>query len=149
MVRRPADLSELAQRCCARLWEAHSGRHLDFCIQPGLTTTCDAGLLEVVLTNLLDNAVKFTKGRTPAKIEFGRMEEQGEAVFYLRDNGVGFDMDRAEHLFGAFQRLHKAREFPGTGIGLATVQRVVRRHGGRVWATSQPDRGATFYFTLG
>ena len=114
-----------------------------------MTAPGDAHLLGIVLTNLLDNAVKFTAARAQARIEVGRTESDGGPAFYVRDNGAGFDMAYAGALFGAFQRLHKASEFPGTGIGLATVQRVVRRHGGRVWAEARPDRGATFYFTLG
>jgi light-regulated signal transduction histidine kinase (bacteriophytochrome) len=131
------------------LSEAHPGRQLEFLIEPGLTGIADAHLLEVALTNLLDNAVKFTGRRSHARIEVGQAKDQGEPAFFVRDNGAGFDMAYAGILFGAFQRLHKATEFPGTGIGLATVQRVIHRHGGRVWAEAQVDAGATFYFTLG
>jgi light-regulated signal transduction histidine kinase (bacteriophytochrome) len=99
------------------------------------------------LSNLLGNAWKFC-GRSEARVEFGRIEMDGGPAFFVRDNGVGFDMTYAQKLFGAFQRMHKASEFPGTGIGLATVQRVIQRHGGRVWAEARVDRGATFYFTL-
>jgi len=106
-------------------------------------------LLEVAVTNLLDNAVKFTGRRPDARIEVGTAEDRGETAFFVRDNGAGFDMAHAGALFGAFQRLHKASEFSGTGIGLATVQRVIHRFGGRVWAEAQVDNGATFYFTLG
>jgi light-regulated signal transduction histidine kinase (bacteriophytochrome) len=93
--------------------------------------------------------VKFTGPRAGAQIEVGWQEHQGQRVFYIRDNGVGFDMAFASTLFGAFQRLHRASEFPGTGIGLATVQRIIHRHGGRIWAEAQAGQGATFYFTLG
>jgi light-regulated signal transduction histidine kinase (bacteriophytochrome) len=105
-------------------------------------------LLRVVLDNLLGNAWKFTSRQERPRIEFGRMKRDGEAVLFVRDNGAGFDMAYAEKLFSIFQRLHSVEEFPGTGIGLATVQRVIRRHGGRVWAEGEVGNGATFYFTL-
>ncbi|HEX5229904.1 MAG TPA: ATP-binding protein, partial [Bryobacteraceae bacterium] len=108
----------------------------------------DSHLLEIVLTNLLSNAVKFTGPREQARIEFGDSNGDREKAFFVRDNGVGFDMAYADLLFGAFQRLHRQSEFTGTGIGLATAQRVLRRHGGRIWADAKPDEGATFYFTV-
>ncbi len=129
--------------------EAQPERQLEFTIQPGLTAVGDARLLEVALTNLLDNAVKFTGKQLKARIELGKTEIEGKPVYFVRDNGVGFDMAYADRLFGAFQRMHKTSEFPGTGIGLATVQRIIHRHGGQVWAEAKVDQGATFYFTLG
>lgn len=149
MERGPVDLTSLARTIATRLQEAEPGRQIRFAIEPGLTVFGDARLLEVALTNLLSNAVKFTGPRVQASIEVGRAECDGETAFYVRDNGVGFDMSYASKLFGAFQRLHKASEFPGTGIGLATAQRVIHRHRGRLWAESQVDQGATFYFTIG
>jgi PAS domain S-box-containing protein len=142
------DLTAMGQAVAARLQAAEPDRRVEVVIQPGLAARGDAHLLEVLLTNLLDNAWKFTAPRSLARVEFGQTEVEGWPTFYVRDNGVGFDMAFASKLFGAFQRLHRASEFPGTGIGLATVQRIVHRHGGRVWAEAHVDRGATFYFTL-
>jgi light-regulated signal transduction histidine kinase (bacteriophytochrome) len=143
------DLSRVCEVIAHRLREASPGRAIDFDIAPGLKTSGDIRLLEVAMTNLLANAVKFTGRRARAHIEVGQARHNGQPVFYVRDNGAGFDMSYASKLFGPFQRLHKTSDFPGTGIGLATVQRVIRRHGGRVWAEAAPDCGATFYFVLG
>jgi PAS domain S-box-containing protein len=148
MERAPVDLGAVSQAIAARLQERHPNRRVEFTVQPGLTAWGDAGLLEIALTNLIDNAWKFSSTRPVARIEFGRTEVEGRSAFFVRDNGVGFDMAYAHKLFGAFQRLHKASDFPGTGIGLAIVQRVVHRHNGRVWAEAEPGGGATFYFTL-
>jgi signal transduction histidine kinase len=144
----PVDLSAMARSVAAGLAES-AARRVEFIIEPGLGASGDARLLEIALTNLLGNAVKFTGKRPEARVEFGRSLASGEPAFYVRDNGVGFDMAYAGTLFGAFQRLHKSSEFPGSGIGLATVQRIIHRHGGRVWAEAAVNQGATFYFTLG
>jgi len=149
MQRTGVDLSALAGAVAERLCAANRGRVIQFVIHPGLTAAGDSRLLEVALTNLFNNAVKFTGPKPEARVEFGQDQHDGEAYFYLRDNGVGFDMAYAGKLFGAFQRLHKPSEFPGTGIGLATVQRIIHRHGGRLWAEAQPGEGATFFFTVG
>jgi PAS domain S-box-containing protein len=150
--RESVDLSALARAIARRLGEAEPGRRIEFVIEEGLAGAGDGHLLEIVLTNLLSNAVKFTGSRKLARIEFGRMngDPNGDRknAFFVRDNGVGFDMAHAGMLFGAFQRMHRRSEFPGNGIGLATAQRVVRRHGGTIWADAAPDRGATFYFTI-
>jgi light-regulated signal transduction histidine kinase (bacteriophytochrome) len=148
MERAFVDMGAVSQAVLARLQERQPDRRVEFAAQPGLAVWGDAGLLEIALTNLMDNALKFSSTRPVARIEFGRTEVDGHPVFFFRDNGVGFDMTYVHKLFGAFQRLHKASEFPGTGIGLAIVQRVVHRHGGRVWAKAEPGGGATFYFTL-
>jgi PAS domain S-box-containing protein len=149
MVKEQVDLSALAQTIVERLKLDDPQRQVDFNIQAGVTAEGDSHLLEAALVNLLGNAFKFTAKRSDARIEFGQTESQGQRVFFVRDNGAGFDMAYSQKLFGAFQRMHKTSEFPGTGVGLATVQRIVHRHGGRVWAEAEVGHGATFYFTLG
>jgi PAS domain S-box-containing protein len=144
----PVDLSALTQGIVDGLRETAPTRLVDVVISPGLVATGDARLLRVVLENLLGNAWKFTRKRPRARIEFGTMDHDGAPAYFVRDDGAGFDMAHAKKLFGAFQRIHSTTEFEGTGIGLATVQRVIRKHGGRVWAESAPEQGATFYFTL-
>jgi PAS domain S-box-containing protein len=144
----PIDLSALAGQIATELQNTHPERGAGFVIQPGLVAEADSNLMRVVLENLLGNAWKFTSKRPQAQIEFGVISFENQPAYFVRDNGAGFDMTYADKLFGAFQRLHSDQEFPGTGIGLATVQRIIRRHGGRVWAESAPQAGATFYFTL-
>jgi light-regulated signal transduction histidine kinase (bacteriophytochrome) len=143
------DFTGLARRIAERLRAASPERDGEFIIADGVRANGDARLLAVLLENLLGNAWKFTSKRAHAVIAFGREEKCGTPTYFVRDNGAGFDMAYTKKLFGAFQRLHSASEFEGTGIGLATVQRVVRRHEGRVWAEGKVDGGATFYFTLG
>jgi signal transduction histidine kinase len=142
------DLSRAAREVAEELQASDFGRHAEFRIEPGLTADGDPVLLRLVLQNLLGNAFKFTAQAPQARIEFGREQAEEGPAFYVRDNGAGFDMRFAERLFGLFQRLHSQNDFPGTGVGLATVQRVVRKHGGRVWARGEPGKGACFYFTL-
>jgi len=110
---------------------------------------CDATLMRQVFQNLVSNALKYSRPRSLAVIEIGQTEKDGATAIFVRDNGVGFSMKYADKLFGVFQRLHRAEDFEGTGVGLATVQRIIQKHGGRVWAEAELDRGATFYFTLG
>ena len=124
-------------------------RHVDFIVAPDLVVAADAPLLRVVLENLLGNAWKYTAKHARARVEVGACEQEGEQAYFVRDDGAGFDMAYAGRLFGAFQRFHAADEFPGTGVGLATVQRIIRRHGGRVWAEAAVEQGATFFFVLG
>lgn len=142
------DLSGLAESVAEELKRAEPDRCVELAIQPGLSAYGDPKLLRIALANLLANAWKFTGPVPTARIEVGRQEGDGEPVFFVRDNGVGFDMTYVDKLFTPFQRLHGADEFPGTGIGLATVQRILHRHGGRIWAQAEVGRGATFYFTL-
>jgi signal transduction histidine kinase len=148
MLKETVDLSVLAASILERLQNQDPHRQVRIDIQPGMSARGDVRLLESALTNLLSNAFKFT-GKTPeARIEFGESQKDGKRIFFVRDNGAGFDMAYARKLFGAFQRMHKASEFPGTGIGLAIVQRVIHRHGGEIWAEAKLNAGATFYFTL-
>ncbi len=148
MAAESVDLSAMAREIVDQLRQADPDRDVEISIQDGLTVEGDRPLLLQVLQNLLDNAWKFTGEEPIARIEFGATEQNGERVFHVRDNGVGFDMKYADRLFGTFQRLHGRDEFPGTGVGLATVRRIVHRHHGRVWADAEVDEGATFYFAL-
>jgi len=142
------DLSAIAGEIAEELRAAEPGRQGEFVIAPALTVHGDPALLRIALQNLLANAWKFTSRKEQARIEFGAREQDGERVFHVSDNGAGFDMAYGDKLFGVFQRLHGAKEFPGTGIGLAIVQRVIHRHGGRVWAEAEPGRGASFFFIV-
>ena len=146
--REEVNLSQEAQSIVDQLSHSDRTRQLEFVLQPDLKAFGDPRLLRVVLDNLLRNAWKFSRKRPSARIEFGVTDRDGPRAFFIRDNGAGFDMVFQGKLFGAFQRLHPVSEFEGTGIGLATVQRIIQRHGGRIWAESAPDQGATFYFTL-
>jgi PAS domain S-box-containing protein len=143
------DLSALAAEVGAELAAEAPERDLEFVVAAGAVAHGDPRLLRIVMSNLVGNAVKFTARRDHGRIEFGEMDEDGHAVYFVRDNGAGFDQTYADRLFAPFQRLHAAEEFPGTGIGLATVQRIVHRHGGTVRAEGDVEKGATFYFTLG
>jgi len=148
MHRDAVDLTALSKLVLAELQRNHPERAVRICVAEGLVAQGDARLLRAAMENLLGNAWKFTAKRQPAIIEFGMNRQSDEKVFFVRDNGAGFDMAYAGKLFGAFQRLHSTEEFPGTGVGLATVQRIIRRHGGRIWAEGKVDEGATFHFTL-
>ena len=146
--RQPVDLSELAQAILAAAAREAPERRFEARIAPELNAHADLGLMRIMLENLLGNAWKFTRKRDLAHIEFGATRDESGTVFHVRDNGAGFDMAYAERLFKPFQRLHVETEFEGTGIGLATVRRILSRHGGRIWVESEPGAGTTFYFTL-
>ena len=149
MRRKTVNLSTLARSIAEELQETQPERQVAFVIAPGLTTRGDAQLLHQLMENLLSNAWKFTGHHPQARIEFGTTQVDGKETFFIRDDGAGFDMAYASKLFGVFQRLHSPEEFPGTGVGLATVQRIVHRHGGQIWAEGKVEEGAAFYFTLG
>jgi light-regulated signal transduction histidine kinase (bacteriophytochrome) len=150
MRRTNVDLSALAREICDELSATSPRTQVQLQIEGQMSADGDPGLLRIALQNLLSNAWKYSSKRVEARIEFGRTTDaKGECIYHVRDNGAGFDPQYADRLFGVFQRLHAASEFPGTGVGLATVQRIIQRHGGRIWAESAVDQGATFYFTLG
>ncbi|HEC05646.1 MAG TPA: hypothetical protein ENJ12_02260, partial [Thiolapillus brandeum] len=141
------DLAELARSVFEEIREGDTERQVEFVLEDNLQVQGDARLLRLMLENLIGNAWKFTAREEKARISFGRMREDPE-ILYIQDNGVGFNMNHAGKLFGAFQRLHRLTDFPGTGVGLATVQRIIHRHGGKIWANAEEGVGATFYFTL-
>ena len=149
MVRENVDLSPLAREIAAELLASQPQRQASIVIPPKLTVKGDRLLLRVVLENLLSNAWKFTYGQPISRIELGTKGNGNETIHFVRDNGAGFDMQHVDKLFGVFQRLHRESEFPGTGVGLATTQRIIHRHGGRIWAEAALGEGATFYFVLG
>jgi signal transduction histidine kinase len=148
IVREPVNLSAIGLEVLADLQNETPGREVEVVVAPGLLARGDEGLLRQALENLLGNAWKFTAKAAPARIQLGCTKRNGEDVFFVRDNGVGFDTASADRIFSPFQRLHDTTEFPGSGIGLATVQRIIRRHGGKLWAEAVVNEGATFYFSL-
>jgi signal transduction histidine kinase len=148
--RRLVDIQAVARHACEQLAPALEGRQVDLIVADLPWCQGDSLLLEQVFINLVGNAIKYSKGRAPARIEVGsRLGDGGESVYYVKDNGAGFDMQYRDKLFGIFQRLHRSEDYEGTGVGLAIVQRIVQRHGGRIWAEAEVDKGATFFFTLG
>ncbi len=146
--RHPTELSSLVEEAIADLKNETNGRNINWQIAPLPVAECDSGLMKQVFANLLSNAVKYTRPREQAVIEIGSVKNNGNPAVFVRDNGVGFNMKYADKLFGVFQRLHRAEEFEGTGVGLATVERIIRKHGGSIWAEAEENHGATFYFTL-
>ncbi len=146
--RETIDMTDLAGSVVADLQLADPQRKVEFKIADGLHAEGDARLLQIVMENLLGNAWKFTSKKKEARIEFGQTKREGKKVFFVKDNGIGFDQDETNDLFIAFQCLHDEKEFEGSGIGLTTVQRIIQRHGGKVWGEGKKGKGATFYFTL-
>jgi light-regulated signal transduction histidine kinase (bacteriophytochrome) len=146
--REKVNLSELVRAVISELEGSEPERQVEIVVEDGLVVEGDSGLLRAAMVRLMGNAWKFTGKRTNARIEIGCEEQNGRRVYFIRDNGAGFDMAYADKLFGPFERLHATAEFPGSGVGLAIVKRVIRRHGGQIWAEGEVDRGATFYFTL-
>jgi light-regulated signal transduction histidine kinase (bacteriophytochrome) len=144
---RPVDVTQITQGIVQRLRTEEPERAVEFIVPDGIAAEADTSLLITALEALLRNAWKFTRKQQPARIEVG-VQPSTPPVYFVRDNGVGFDMRYATKLFGPFQRLHPEREFEGVGIGLAAVSRIIRRHGGRIWAEATPDQGASFHFTL-
>ncbi len=142
------DLNEIIEHVIQDLQPEFGARAMVWSIDPLPAARCDPGLIRIVFTNLIANAAKYTRPRATARIAIGSADRDGRTVTFVRDNGVGFDMKYADKLFGVFQRLHAAEEFEGTGVGLATVRRIVHKHGGEIWAEAAPGEGATFYFTL-
>lgn len=143
------DLSAITNEVVAQLRATSPDRRVKVDIADGLVTYCDYSLLRIAITNLLENAWKYRSKTAQAHIRIGQVQIDNQTAFFVSDNGAGFDMRHVDRLFGAFQRLHIEQEFPGTGIGLATVARIIRRHNEKVWAQGKPDQGAAFYFTLG
>jgi light-regulated signal transduction histidine kinase (bacteriophytochrome) len=144
----PTNLDEIVRQILADSKPGIQARKIEWRIGNLPRIECDQGLIKQVFANLISNAVKYTRQRDLAMVEIGQTTIGGESVIFVRDNGAGFDMKNADKLFGAFQRLHRQEEFEGTGVGLATVRRIVQRHGGRIWAEAEMGKGATFYLTL-
>ena len=148
MAYQSVDLTKMAQKIIRELAESQPQREVSIKIEDGLSIPADPNLMKIALDNLLGNAWKYTDKQPEARIEFGCTQKQGDETFFIKDNGVGFDMRHADKLFGSFQRLHKTSEYEGTGIGLATVQRIIHRHGGRIWGEAELNKGASFFFTI-
>jgi light-regulated signal transduction histidine kinase (bacteriophytochrome) len=147
--KRDVATARLVEQLVREVRQVHEGRSVTVRVQQLPDLCADPGLIRQVFVNLIDNAFKYTRGRAEGHIEIGSRSSDGQQIFFVRDDGVGFDMKYADKLFGVFQRLHRAEDFEGTGVGLAIVHRIVSRHGGRVWAEGAVGQGAVFNFTLG
>ena len=148
VTRQQIQIGTIAQEVFDQLHDSDSKRDIIFCTDQNLQAHADPGLVKVLLTNLISNAIKFTSEEEQAEIALGQTEENGEEVFYLKDNGAGFDPAHSDQLFKAFSRLHSQKMYPGSGIGLATVRRIISLHGGHIWGEGKEGEGATFYFNL-
>ncbi|HTA29993.1 MAG TPA: ATP-binding protein, partial [Candidatus Cybelea sp.] len=148
LARQPTELTPLVESAVADIKLDNANRKIEWQVEALPSVNCDAGLIQQVFVNLLGNSAKYTRPRETARIEVGQKMVGGVPAIYVRDNGVGFNMKYAGKLFGVFQRLHRPEEFEGTGVGLATVARIVRKHGGNIWAEAELGKGATFFFTL-
>jgi light-regulated signal transduction histidine kinase (bacteriophytochrome) len=148
IARQQTELGSIVEDVLNDIKPEYVGRKIEWRIDRLPTVKCDPGLIKQVFINLISNAIKYTRTRESAVIEIGKKEIGRETAIFVRDNGVGFNMKYADKLFGVFQRLHRAEDFEGTGVGLATVQRIVQLHEGRIWVEAELDKGATFYFTL-
>ena len=148
VVLKPVNLSEMAQAIVHELNESTIDRSVEFACAPGIEVQGDQRMLASMMENLLNNAWKYSAKATQAKVEFGSEQQKNKTVYFIKDNGAGFDMEKSDKLFGTFQRLHSEKEFTGTGIGLATVKRIINKHKGDIWAKAEKGKGATFYFTL-
>jgi two-component system, chemotaxis family, sensor kinase Cph1 len=147
--KRSADVAAIVEEVLRELEPEQAGREIEWTIElPHQGIPADPGMMKIIWINLLSNALKYTRTRSPARIAAGAWREDGDMIFFVRDNGVGFDMSYYDRLFAAFQRLHSDETFEGSGIGLATTKRIVQKHGGRIWAESKPDEGAGFYFSM-
>lgn len=146
--KKDVDLQALAERIVADLRQSEPDRKVDISIHQGMNIHGDPKLLDIAMTNLIGNAWKFSSQKEHTNIEVGMEKNEDTPIFFVRDNGVGFDMEQSRELFGSFKRLHPESKFPGTGVGLSIIKRVIENHGGRIWAVGEPDVGATFYFTL-
>jgi light-regulated signal transduction histidine kinase (bacteriophytochrome) len=143
------DLSRVADAVVSDLQKNQPDRKVEIIIQQNCFANADARLMSIVLTNILGNSWKYTQKKKDTRIEFGCLNENGHDVFFVKDNGAGFDMQQIDKLFVPFQRLHSENDFPGIGVGLATVARIIKRHHGKIWAVGETGKGATFYFIIG
>jgi signal transduction histidine kinase len=148
IVQEPVNLSEIANDVIENILKTDTSRNVNFIVEPELKPKADPKMIRIVLENLIGNAYKYSALNAEAEIKFGKKDYYGQDVFYISDNGAGFDMNKADKLFQPFQRFHSSEEFKGTGVGLSTVKKIIEKHGGQIWAESEVGKGSTFYFSL-